>query len=130
MKVKLPFPPRRASINHLYYVGKHGRIYKSHEAKKWHREAVRIIREAMREWDKTEWEGWIGVRIHLHTPDRRKRDVHNYIKIIADAVSEAIGVDDMYIMIKTYPPRINREDPHVELWMDDGWTDFDAEWYW
>jgi len=118
LEVRLPFPPRRASINHLYRVGEHGKLYKSREAKRWQAEAARIVRLAA---EKQGWQDegfYVDVVVTFYTPDRRKRDMHNYLKIIADAVAEGLGMDDERILFIMQPPQLDRADPRVELMIE------------
>lgn len=43
----------------------------------------------------------VAVSMAFRYPDRRKRDAHNYYKIVADAVAVGLGIDDQHIDITT-----------------------------
>jgi len=43
----------------------------------------------------------VHIKVNMRFPDKRKRDDHNYHKVIADAVSKALCIDDQHIRIST-----------------------------
>lgn len=97
MRLELPFPP---STNHYWrnitiqgrartVISKPGRVFRQNVA--------RAIGSDHR--DLQPLSGRLKVRVELHPPCRRKRDVDNYLKGLLDAITHAghIWVDDEQI---------------------------------
>ena len=89
--INLPFPP---SVNH--YLGRHGyRSYKTPKAKVFDSEVYAIVLQAKANLglDKP-----LAVWYQYWFPDRRKRDVANYEKVLTDSMVTAnVMVDDHLI---------------------------------
>ena len=90
---RIPFPP---SVNHLYATVR-GRRVLSAKGRTYH---ARVLYEARRQIGAT-WEtltGRLGIKITLHPPDRRRRDISNCVKIIEDSMTKArVWHDDSQI---------------------------------
>lgn len=91
LTINLPFPP---SVNH--YLGRHGyRSYKTPKAKVFDSEVYAIVltSKANKNYDvpvKVWYQYWF--------PDRRRRDVANYEKVLSDAlVTAGVMLDDHLI---------------------------------
>ena len=91
-ELHLPFPP---SINGYWRSIKRGKI------------CAQILSEKGRDYKKTvaevvgkmdPFEGRIGVYMELCPPDRRKRDIDNYVKAVLDSLTECgVWIDDSQI---------------------------------
>ena len=53
----------------------------------------------------------VVVRIDFRFPDKRRRDTHNYFKVICDAVASSLGIDDKDIRISTRSVTVDSENP-------------------
>ncbi|MEC0088883.1 RusA family crossover junction endodeoxyribonuclease, partial [Paenibacillus larvae] len=90
------------SVNHMYrnaYKGKRAIRVLSKEAQEWYEETVILASD----WRKKNgWEtasGKVIVRLWFYFPDRRRRDTHNQLKILLDALEDAcIYTDDKYAL--------------------------------
>jgi len=112
----LRLPP---SVNHMYINGRIGhrltRIL-SKSAKMWFTDTV--IKAG--DWKKeNEWQTAhhkIIVRLWYYFPDYRRRDTHNTIKILMDALEDAqIYVDDRWALPQIQDFDIDKANPRVEM---------------
>lgn len=87
-------PTLPPSVNALYRIGKHGKIYKTWEAKEWAKGAALIIGAANQG---REWDGWLEVWVDVYMKNPKRRDVDNFAKLTLDALSSKLGFDDRYI---------------------------------
>ena len=115
-RLKLTLPP---SVNHMYINGRIGhrlsRIL-SKSAKMWFEDTV--IKTA--EWkNKNDWKTAHHktiVRLWYYFPDYRRRDTHNTIKILMDALEDAqIHVDDRWALPQIQDFEIDKTNPRVEI---------------
>jgi len=53
----------------------------------------------------------VKILIDFRFPDKRRRDTHNYFKVIADAVAAGLGIDDKDILISARSAAVDRENP-------------------
>jgi crossover junction endodeoxyribonuclease RusA len=115
-RLKLTLPP---SVNHMYINGRIGhrlsRIL-SKSAKMWFEDTV--IKTA--EWkNKNDWKTAHHktiVRLWYYFPDYRRRDTHNTIKILMDALEDAqIYVDDRWALPQIQDFEIDKTNPRVEI---------------
>lgn len=87
----LPLPP---SVNNLYATV-NGRRRLSVAGQEFKQHAGWLVRKAVAE---QQWSAWASDRfalsLRLFTPDRRRRDVDNVVKVATDAIFEAIHIDD------------------------------------
>lgn len=91
LQFQLPFPPS----NNKYYRNVNGRMIISREGREYAQRVAGIIRTVTNE----PFLDGIVVNIRAHTPDKRRRDVDNMLKVPLDAMQKA-GVygDDSQIM--------------------------------
>jgi crossover junction endodeoxyribonuclease RusA len=115
-RLKLTLPP---SVNHMYINGRIGhrlsRIL-SKSAKMWFEETV--IKAS--DWRvKNEWSTAHHktiVKLWYYFPDYRRRDTHNTIKILMDALEDAqIYVDDRWALPQIQDFEIDKVSPRVEI---------------
>lgn len=91
--LKLPWPP---SVN-TYWRKWRGRICLSDEAKAFKTAAAIALAELCGQPPR--WTGRVAIRIELHPPDRRKRDIDNFGgKAVLDALTSAgLWLDDQQV---------------------------------
>ena len=89
MRFFLPFPP---SSNN-YRVPVRGRLILSAKAREYYvAAAVALQQQGFRKWDGTPER--VEVTIEIQAPDRRRRDIENFVKPAIDAVVKAGLIDD------------------------------------
>lgn len=117
MRLQLTLPP---SKNALHVRTRFG-IATSHKAKQWTRLAVTEIllqadtKELLRF---TEWvrnNKLLVVSVKVFFPDARKRDAHNCLEVLADAIQEATGIDDSFYLMRVMLKEIDKDSPRVEV---------------
>lgn len=60
--------------------------------------------------------GRIAIEMWFHQPDRRRRDCGNYVKLIEDALTGVVYLDDWQIQRQVWEDcGIDRENPRVEI---------------
>ena len=94
MTLTLPYPP---TTNHAYTVAR-GRKVKSAAARKYQADVMLVCAASTRlrdaSWSKLTR---FAVRIIVHPPDNRKRDLGNTEKLAIDAVFGWLGLDDSQV---------------------------------
>lgn len=85
MRITLPYPP---SVNHYYrhhnghvIISKHGREYR------------KLVVDLMRDIGQP-MQGRLSVKIDMHPPDARRRDVDNVLKPLLDALQHGRAFND------------------------------------
>ncbi len=104
LRVALPYPP---SVNHLYSRWR-GRVVKSAVGRRYAlrcAEHVWAARLGPPRWVPPER---LSIEVHVHPPDRRRRDLDNILKALGDAVAAGLGIDDARIDAW----RVVRGEPH------------------
>lgn len=116
MKLILTLPP---SVNHMYINGRIGhrlsRIL-SKSAKMWVDESVlrANVWKGQNKWETSHYK--TIVRLWYYFPDYRRRDTHNTLKILMDALEQAqIYADDRYAMPHIMDYEIDKGNPRVEI---------------
>ena len=61
----------------------------------------------------------VAVIIDFRYPDNRRRDDHNFYKVIADAVAAGLGIDDKDLRISTGTIEVDRENPGFTITVED-----------
>lgn len=89
----LPWPP---TVNHYYSHTKFG-VYISKKGKQYRKDVEEAVREQSWTSNKKLTEA-ICVKLVLHPPDDRARDVDNYNKSLLDALSHAEVWEDDYLI--------------------------------
>ena len=108
LDVRLPYPP---SVNH-YWRHSRGKVYLSAEGREYRQgvaDAIGRVRPLV---------GPVVLRLLVHPPDKRRRDLDNVLKAILDALEHAGAVrDDSQVEML----HVRRKDPrpprgYVEVW--------------
>ncbi len=115
-RLVLNLPP---SVNHMYINGRIGhrlsRIL-SKSAKMWFEDSVILASNwrVKNEWTTAHHK--IIVKLWYYFPDYRRRDTHNTIKILLDALEDAqIYVDDKWALPQIQDFEIDKARPRVEM---------------
>ena len=116
MRLKLSLPP---SVNHMYVNGRMGhrltRIL-SKSAKQWFSRASEQTKEWITETDWKVSNSKTIVKLWYYFPDYRRRDTHNTLKILLDALEEGgIYVDDKYALPQIMDYEVDKEEPRIEI---------------
>lgn len=111
MKVTIKTP--YVSTNALYTINRHnGRRILTKKARE-HKEA--IAWEAKQQIPgRKPMGGVLVVEVHWHMPDKRKRDLDN-IKMVLDALSGVLWVDDSNIWQLRMYKYISKENPRMDI---------------
>ncbi|NJK32104.1 MAG: RusA family crossover junction endodeoxyribonuclease [Deltaproteobacteria bacterium] len=110
--IVLPFPP---SSNSAYPSGKNGRRFMSKAGAAWKLAAYPMATSSLGDWLAPEC---IMMSFWLAFPDKRKRDLNNYVKLPQDLVCEAWGIDDNHFMIpeiRMISMGVNRANAHCRI---------------
>lgn len=110
LKILLPFPP---SVNGAYAGGKTQR-YKSKRYKAWEK-SLPDLRDLL--FSAINYP--VGIQYILYMPDKRLRDITNYVKLVEDyLVKQGVIEDDNYNIIQCVVIKfggIDKENPRVEI---------------
>jgi len=63
------------------------------------------------------------VTVDFRFPDKRKRDDHNYYKVICDAVAAGLGIDDKDLRISTGTVEVDGKNPGFTIEVSDAQDD-------
>jgi len=116
IRLIVPIPP---SVNHLY---RNARIKNriipvyTQSAIDWRTETILLAKNwaNLNQWQMAE--GKVIVRLWFYFPDRRKRDTHNTLKALMDALEEShIYENDRYALPHIMNYEVDKENPRVEL---------------
>lgn len=108
----LPFPP---SSNTAYPSNQRGGRHLSKIGAAWKKQAALIIRQATTDRDVPRA---FALEMILWLPDRRSRDIDNYIKLPKDALCECLDIDDDWTVIPSITVQgvgIDRSNPRCVL---------------
>lgn len=117
--MRLILPGLTPSVNHMYRNARFGpRSIKvlSKDSKIWFESTVTqaVSWRKSNKWNTAE--GKVIVRIWFYFPDRRKRDTHNGLKILLDALEDAkIYENDRYALPRIMDFEVDRENPRIEI---------------
>lgn len=116
---KLILPGKAPSVNHMYHNrmvrGRRIKV-KTDEAEAWFTDT--IIRAS--DWRRSnQWStatGKVIVRLWFYFPDARRRDTHNALKAIMDALEDAgIYKDDKTALPRIMDYEVDRKNPRIEI---------------
>lgn len=113
LKIALPLG---ISVNKLYSTIR-GRKVMSNAGHKYIRTVVPVIEQAIAHqgWE-VEVEGvWHVVEITYYFPDRKKRDSHNYIKLLMDVLEGLAFKNDQFCIVREQYVYLDRENPRLEV---------------
>jgi crossover junction endodeoxyribonuclease RusA len=114
LKVSLPVPP---SVNAIYYNTRGGGRRLTKKAEHYIRDTRALTNQAMddQHWTTQDKGVWLYIDMVYYFPDRRRRDSHNCLKILLDALESLVYTDDMYVMPRIQSVEYDKENPRVEL---------------
>lgn len=114
LKLSLPVPP---SVNSIYYNTRGGGRRLTSKAEKYMKDARAMANQAIDEqsWIAQKKGVWLYLDLVFYFPDRRRRDSHNCLKVLLDALEEIVYEDDMYVMPRIQSVEYDKENPRVEL---------------
>lgn len=119
MSNRLILPGVAPSVNHMYedkwIRGRKIRI-KTAVADSWYQETIIRARQwiARNAWQ--EQAGKVYVLIWVYFPDKRRRDTHNGLKGLLDALEEAgIYADDKTALPQIMDYEVDRDNPRLEI---------------
>ena len=84
--ISLPYPP---SVNHIWRVGKGGRVHKSKEATAWANDAAWLVKASG-----VKVIGPYILSVIVHRPDKRRRDLDNLAKALNDSLQAGGAIED------------------------------------
>jgi crossover junction endodeoxyribonuclease RusA len=116
LKVTLALPP---SVNHShrewYSKGRMMRV-PTKKTKEWTLDAKCLVMEAAKN---SEWQciskQKVVVEIEVYWPDKRKRDMHNLHKLLADALEGLVYDDDRWALLRDIDFNYDKKNPRMEL---------------
>lgn len=114
LKLSLPVPP---SVNAIYYNTRGGGRRLTSKAEHYIRDSRALTNVAIEEqgWTLSEKGIWLYVDMVFYFPDRRRRDSHNTLKILLDALEGLIYKDDMYVLPRIQSVEYDKDNPRVEI---------------
>lgn len=124
MKLTIDMPwERDLSVNHCR-MGPKGNWHLKEHVEAWMERLAWEIKLAMAKWQimtrsPRVIEAPVKVTVDFRYPDNRRRDDHNYYKVICDAVAAGLGIDDKDIRISTGTVEVDRENPGVTITVED-----------
>ena len=114
MIIELPiWPP----TTNTYYRNVNGRMVMSAKGRQFLEDGLRHIAPLIK--DHPTWTDRLGVNVMLFPPDRRKRDLDNYLKAVLDLMTKAkVWEDDSQIDILqvSREARIQKGRVTIEIW--------------
>jgi crossover junction endodeoxyribonuclease RusA len=84
--INLPYPP---SVNHLWRVGKGGKVHKSADGKAWSDRAAWLVKASG-----VKVSGPYILLVTVVRPDKRRRDLDNTSKAVCDALQAGGAIED------------------------------------
>lgn len=114
IKLTLPLPP---TVNHMYITTPSGARVLTEEAKAWVVEAgFEALRQRKKQgWEKVEKGVQLYADLYFFFPNRRRRDSHNSMKILLDALEKILYEDDQFVLPRVQEVLLDRENPRLEL---------------
>lgn len=114
LKLSLPVPP---SVNAIYYNTRGGGRRLTKKAEHYVRDTRALTNVFMDEqrWTKQEKGIWLYMDLVFYFPDKRRRDSHNCLKLLLDALEGLVYTDDMYLMPRIQSVEYDKENPRVEI---------------
>ena len=113
LKIVLPLG---VSVNKLYTMFR-GRKQISNEGKKYIRTVVPVIMQNIKNqgWEKDAKGVWHVAEITYYFPDRKKRDSHNYIKLLMDVLEGLVFENDQFCIVREQYVYLDRKNPRLEV---------------
>ena len=120
MKLVIDMPWERSlSVNHMRF-GRGGHYRKKPEVQAWMERLLLETHCRSTFPDQQLFDHYnILVRVDFRFPDKRRRDTHNYFKVICDSVAKGLGIDDKDIRISTGTVDVDRDRPGFTITVED-----------
>lgn len=110
------------SVNHLYHNalinGRRMRVLNK-KGKLWREDArlMAMIWAKRNRWTKSD--GKVVMRLWFYYPDKRRRDSHNFLKLLADSLEGILYEDDKMLLPQIIDFEVDRERPRVEIELEE-----------
>ena len=113
-------PGEPVSVNHAYHRHRWtGKVYRTPEAQVWQEVVSWEVKRAWLDGEGPSLNTAISLTVDYYFRDNRRRDSHNFAKILTDAVASALGVDDRYIRYRDGAVAVDRDNPRVVLHIEE-----------
>ena len=103
--------PAGPSLNTMYRVGAHGKLYKTAAAKAWMQDCFYLIRNQCEGFQMTM--DPVSVTIDVYPKDGRLRDVDGYLKLALDMLESCRVIENdrqvQLLLVERHPPRGEHE---------------------
>jgi Holliday junction resolvase RusA-like endonuclease len=116
LTIKMPWE-KDLSVNHMRF-GKGGHYRRKPHVQAWTQRLYWEIFDQLWECPDS-----ANITITFRFPDKRRRDDHNYYKVICDAVAAGLGIDDKDIRISTKSVMVDRDNPGFRIEVSDASLD-------
>ena len=113
IRLTLPIPP---SVNHCYFTKSNGQRILKKEAKHWIAQAqmIGMVAKGYQAWQFSENEKLI-MELTVYWQDKRRRDMSNLHKLIADSLEGVLYADDKWLLIRDIDFDYDKANPRVEM---------------
>lgn len=108
MRLTLPIPP---SVNQCYRRSARG-IYKTDLASVWQTSAGWL---AKRWWKQTPTDKQVILNVWVYWNDKRRRDTDNLFKLLMDALTGIVWMDDNQVMPRVMGLEIDQKNGRIEI---------------
>jgi len=120
MRLVIDMPWERSlSVNHMRF-GRGGHYRKKPEVQAWMERLLLETHCRSTFPDQQLFDHYnILVRVDFRFPDKRRRDTHNYFKVICDSVAAGLGIDDKDIRPSVGTVGVDRDNPGFTITVED-----------
>jgi len=103
-------------VNHCHFTRPNGQRILKKDAKLWIGIAAMLAREAKlkQKWQFSENEKLV-MELTVYWPDKRRRDMSNLHKLIADALEGILYADDRCLLIRDMDYGYDKANPRIEI---------------
>lgn len=108
--------PLGVSVNKLYTFFK-GKKQMTKLGHKYIREVVPVIEQVAKhqKWECAKKGEWCVIEPTYYFPDKKRRDSHNYIKLMMDTLEGLVFEDDQFTIVREQYVYLDREFPRIEI---------------
>lgn len=113
LRISLPLPE---SVNAMYIRTRNG-VTLTRKAKQWVNTARYLAQNELcdQDWNFESGNVWITCDLNFYFPDKRKRDNHNYFKLLFDALEGFVYINDYFVKPRVNIVTLDKESPRVEM---------------
>ena len=111
IEVEAPFT-YQAAKNQIYARAYNGQVYRRTAGREWQTELAWQVKAAL--GHKKVYTNKVWLDIYVKKPDNRG-DAINLLDVVADAVKEAIGLDDRWYSVRSIDWEISKDNPKVRV---------------